>query len=64
LLLVFLNQQFHYEFNPNLEKFQDIVLYIFSTRRSFGASYEVGSPEDADTMPSEGYYAILEAFRF
>ena len=50
----------HYEFNPNTEKSADIVLYVFSTRCPFGASYEVGSPEDADTMPPEGYYALLE----
>jgi len=33
---------------------------FFSTKCSFGASYEVGSPEDADTMPPGGYYALLE----
>jgi hypothetical protein len=45
-----------------LEKFADIFFHVFSTRCSFGASHEVGSPEDADMNASKGEFNRLEAF--
>jgi len=60
ILRAFQKDKFDYKFSPDLEKFADIFLHVFSTRCSFGANHEVGSPEDADMMPPEGYYALLE----
>jgi len=52
--------KYHDKFNSDGEKVSDIVPSNYFTRCVSGESYEMGFPEDANMMPPEGYYALLE----
>ncbi len=56
------HKNYHYKFNPDIQKVSDIVPLFSSIRCPSGESYEMELPKGADMKPPRDYHISLGAY--